>query len=239
MESLNDCDFSCTCSHKMFLIECVGSDLTVHDAARENPENHYLSLPRAPSNLALIKCLHGQDIHSFPGQPAPAPTALHPSMLQVPELNAALQVWSHKSGVENRLPWHASKIYFHAAQDTTGFLGCKCSCCCLMFSFLSSNTLKPFSPGLLSTIYCPACIHIWDCPDAGAEPCIWPNWTASGSHGLPLKPVIVPLDASTVLQHTDFTTQCGIDLKLAETAPSPMVHVTEKDIKGTSLSTDP
>lgn len=125
MESLNDCDFSCTCSHKMFLIECVGSDLTVHDAARENPENHYLSLTRAPSNLALIKCLHGQDIHSFPGQPAPAPTALHPSMLQVPELNAALQVWSHKSGVENRLPWHASKIYFHAAQDTTGFLGCK------------------------------------------------------------------------------------------------------------------
>lgn len=87
---------------QMFLIECVGSDLTVHDAARENPENHYLSLPRAPSNLALIKCLHGQDIHSFPGQPAPAPTALHPSYAAGPRAECSTpgmisQEWSRES----------------------------------------------------------------------------------------------------------------------------------------------
>ena len=48
-------------------------------------------------------------------------------MLGAPELNAILQVGSHKSRVEgeNHLPQPAGHTSFHAAQDTVGFLGCK------------------------------------------------------------------------------------------------------------------
>jgi len=48
-------------------------------------------------------------------------------MQKTPELDAGLQVRSHESPVEgqNNLPQPASHT-FDAAQDTVGFLGCKC-----------------------------------------------------------------------------------------------------------------
>ncbi|KAK4830718.1 hypothetical protein QYF61_013168 [Mycteria americana] len=49
-------------------------------------------------------------------------------MLGAPELDAVLQVRSHQSRVEekNHLPQPADHVSFYAAQDTVGFLGCKC-----------------------------------------------------------------------------------------------------------------
>jgi len=48
-------------------------------------------------------------------------------MLGAPELDAVLQVRSHKSGVkgQNHLPQSAGHTSLDAAQDTVGFLGCK------------------------------------------------------------------------------------------------------------------
>ncbi|KAK4831823.1 hypothetical protein QYF61_019346 [Mycteria americana] len=50
-------------------------------------------------------------------------------MLGTTELNTVLQAGSHKSGVEveNHLPPPAGHTSFDAAQDTIGFLGCKCT----------------------------------------------------------------------------------------------------------------
>ncbi|KAK4828307.1 LOW QUALITY PROTEIN: hypothetical protein QYF61_025319 [Mycteria americana] len=50
-------------------------------------------------------------------------------MLGAPQLNTVLQVGSHKSGVEgqNHLPQPTSHTSFDAAQDATGFVGCKCT----------------------------------------------------------------------------------------------------------------
>ena len=50
-------------------------------------------------------------------------------VLGPPELDAVLQVGSHKSGVEGQdhLPRPAGHTAFDAAQDTVGFLGCKCA----------------------------------------------------------------------------------------------------------------
>ncbi|KAJ7414376.1 hypothetical protein BTVI_41314 [Pitangus sulphuratus] len=49
------------------------------------------------------------------------------TVLGTPELDAALQVGSHQSGVkgQNHLPHPAAHSAFDAAQDTIGFLGCE------------------------------------------------------------------------------------------------------------------
>lgn len=50
-------------------------------------------------------------------------------MLGIPQLNAALQVRSHKSRVEreNHLPQTAGQSSFSAGQAIIGFLGCRCT----------------------------------------------------------------------------------------------------------------
>ena len=50
-------------------------------------------------------------------------------MLGAPELDAGLQVGSQERGVkgQNPLPRPAGHAALDAAQDTVGFLGCKCA----------------------------------------------------------------------------------------------------------------
>ena len=48
--------------------------------------------------------------------------------------------------------------------------------------------------------------------------------------GLPLKPVKVPLDVISSLQHVDCTTHLGVIYKLTEGAFNPIAYVTDKDV---------
>ena len=50
-------------------------------------------------------------------------------MLGIPEMNAVLQMKSHKSRIKgkNCLPQPDGHISLNAEEDTTGFLGCKCT----------------------------------------------------------------------------------------------------------------
>ena len=59
----------------------------------------------------------------------PAPTGPCLSSAEVPELDTVLQVGSHQSGAEwqNHLPRHVRKTSCYAAQNTVGFLACKCT----------------------------------------------------------------------------------------------------------------
>ena len=87
------------------------------------------------------------------------------------ELGAVLQKEHHKGRTEenNQLPLSAGHFIFDAAQVTVGKpAGAHCS---LMSSFSSIRTSRPFSSGLLSGVFLPVCIHIWDCSDPRATPC--------------------------------------------------------------------
>ncbi|PKU44834.1 werner syndrome atp-dependent helicase isoform x4 [Limosa lapponica baueri] len=99
----------------------------------------------------------------------------------------------------------------------------------LMLSFLSTNTPKSFSSGLLS-------IH-----SLPKENCLGlPSPICRTLHlallnfmrfALAHMPVQVPLDGIPSLQHVDCATQLGVDVKLAEDALYLTVHAIDKDVK--------
>ncbi|KAK4827794.1 hypothetical protein QYF61_021747 [Mycteria americana] len=154
-------------------------------------------------------------------------------MLGAPELNAVLQVGSHKSRVEgeNPPPRPAGHASFDAAQDTVGSLGCKRTLLGhvdLVINqqpqvLLLRSALNPFSTQAVF-VFGIAPTHVQDLALGLVE-------LHEACTGPSLKPVKVPLDGIPSLQSIDCTTQLGVVSKLAEGALNPTVHVTDKDVK--------
>ncbi|KAK4827563.1 hypothetical protein QYF61_019187 [Mycteria americana] len=154
-------------------------------------------------------------------------------MLRPPELHAVLQMGSHKSGVEgqNHLPQPAGHASFDAAQDTVGFLGCKCTLPGHVELLINQHphvlllraALNPFSAQPVFVLGI-ALTHVQDLALGFVE-------LHEVHTGPPLKPVRVPLDGIPPLQHVDCTTQLGVVGKLAEGALNATVHVADKDVK--------
>ena len=154
-------------------------------------------------------------------------------MFGAPELDAVLQVGSHKSEVkgQNHLPRPAGHNSLDAAQITVGFLGCKCTLQAhveLLVNqyppvLLLRAALEPLSaqPVLVFGI---APTHVQDLA-----------LDLVGLHvahaGPPLQPVKVLLNGIPSLLHVNHTTKLGVVSKLAEGALGPTVHIADKDIK--------
>lgn len=64
-----------------------------------------------------------------------------------------------------------------------------------ILNFSSTNFTNPSLQDCSQLIIHPACICAWDCPKAGAGPCILFCWTSWGFTGPPLMPAKVLLDA--------------------------------------------
>ncbi|GAB0180669.1 cAMP-dependent protein kinase inhibitor alpha [Grus japonensis] len=153
--------------------------------------------------------------------------------VRTPELDVVLQVGSHESRIEgqNHLPRPAGHASFHAAQDTIGFLGCKCTLPAHVQLFvyqypyvlLCRAALNPF---IFQPVWIPgvALTQVQNLALGLVEP-------HEVHMGLLLKLVQVPLDGILSLRHVNHTTQLGVICKLAESALNPTVHVTDEDIK--------
>ncbi|KAK4827407.1 hypothetical protein QYF61_017837 [Mycteria americana] len=117
------------------------------------------------------------------------------------------------------------------AQDTVGFLGCKCTLPGHVDLLINQHpqvlllrvALNPFSAWPVF-VFGIAPTHVQDLELGLVE-------LHEVRTGPLLKPVKVPLDGIPFLQCVDHTTQVGIIGKLAEGALNPTVHVTDKDIK--------
>jgi len=154
-------------------------------------------------------------------------------MWGAPELDAVLQVKSHKSRVkgQNKLPRPAGHACLDAARDTAGFLGCKCALpahvellihqypqVLLLRTTLESLSTQPVLVfGIALTQMQDLALGLVELHVVHAGP--------------PLQPVKVPLNGIPSLQSINHTTQLGVIGKLVEGALSPTVHVTDKDIK--------
>ncbi|KAK4805791.1 hypothetical protein QYF61_000397, partial [Mycteria americana] len=148
-----------------------------------------------------------------------------------PELNAVLQVRSHKSGVEgeNHLPRPAGDASFDAAQDTVGFLGFRstlpgyvellitqCHQVLLLRAALNPFSAQPVSVlGIAPTHAQHLALGLVELHEVCTGP--------------PLKPVKVPLDSIPSLQRVDRTTQLDVVGKIPEGALNPTAHVADKD----------
>jgi len=154
-------------------------------------------------------------------------------VLRAPELDAGLQLGSHRSRVEgqNHLPQPAAHTSLDAAQDTVGLLGFERTLpghVQLFFDkyskvLLVRAALKPFST---QTVFVPAIglTQVQDLALGLVE--VYEVHT-----GPSLKPVKVALDGIPSLRRVDRTTQLGIVGKLVKDALNPTVHFTNKDVK--------
>jgi len=162
----------------------------------------------------------------------PAPTGPCLSFAEGSRAGRSTPGGSHKSGVEgqNRLPCPAGHASLDAAQDTVGFLGCKCT----LLAHVELHVIQhqvfllraAFSPFCSQTVFVLgfALAHVQDLALGVVE--------LDEVHiDPPRQPVQVPLDGIPSLQRVNRTTQLGVVGKLAEDALDPTVHVISKDFE--------
>ncbi|KAK4808881.1 hypothetical protein QYF61_007996 [Mycteria americana] len=154
-------------------------------------------------------------------------------MLGAPQVDAVLQVGSHKSGVkgQNHLPRPAGHSSFDAAQETVGFLGCKHTLPGHVELLINQHPQILLRRAALNTFSAQPVFVLGIAPTQVQNFALGLVELHEVRTGPPLKPVQVPLDGIPSLQRVDCTTQLGVVGKLAEGALNPTVHVTAKDVK--------
>ncbi|KAK4830572.1 hypothetical protein QYF61_011750 [Mycteria americana] len=154
-------------------------------------------------------------------------------MLGAPELNAVLQVGSHESRVqgENHFPQPADHASFDAAQDTVGFLGCKCTLPAHVELLINQQPQVILLTAALNPFSAQPVFVLGTSPTHVPDLALGPVELHEVHMGPPLKPVKVPLDGIPSLQRVNHTTQLGVIGKIAEGALNPTVHVSNKYVK--------
>ncbi|KAK4825592.1 hypothetical protein QYF61_000681 [Mycteria americana] len=197
----------------------------------EKKAEQYAATRRAEQPQLSQPFLIGEVFHPsdhFHGPPLDLLQQLHVfPVLRTPELDAVLQVESHQGRVEgqNRLPRPAGHASFDAAQDTVGFLGCRCtfpSHVQLLIQqypqvLLHRAALNPFIPQPVFVLGI-APTHVQDFALGLVEP-------REVHMGPLLELVPVLLDGIPSLRHVNRTTQLGVVCRLAEGAFDPTMSL--------------
>lgn len=134
---------------------------------------------------------------------------------------------SHNNGKEreNHIPWTAGLVCFYVAQDTVGFLGCKCTLPQISH-FSSTNIPKSFSTELLSIHYFITQSilrllhhHRWGTFHSALLKC-------NDVHiGPLLKPDKTPLHGILSLKHINCTTHFGAIWEFTKDAQNPTISL--------------
>ncbi|KAK4821962.1 hypothetical protein QYF61_004966 [Mycteria americana] len=183
-----------------------------------------------------------QPLDHFHGSPLDLPQQVHVLlMLGAPELDAALQVGSHKSGVEgqNHLPRPAGHAPFDAGQDTVGFLGCRRTLPGHVELLINQHpqvlllraALNPFSAQPVFVLGI-APTHVQDLALGLAE-------LHEVHTGPPLKLVEIPLDGIPSLHCVNRTTQLGVVANLLRVHSIPLSVLPTKMLNSAGPNTDP
>lgn len=156
------------------------------------------------------------------------------SLLGAGDPDAVLQVWSCESGLEGQyhLPGLFGHTTFDAAQGMIDFLDCRHALLSHVGLLIHQHPQVFLSVATLQLIVCSMSVFVLEIASTQVQ------HLALGSLELhefstdpPLKPVHVPLDGSTSLQHVDCPTQPGLFSIFDESAFDPTVSVADKDDK--------
>lgn len=93
-------------------------------------------------------------------------------------ITAAAPLGSHQGRTEGNDPplWPAGRASFDVAQDTFGFLCCRCTLLDHVQLFIHQHPEVFLLRAAHHSTHHAVCV--WDCPDSCAGPCTWPCWTA-------------------------------------------------------------